>query len=239
MLLWLHLAGRGLNQNTTDWNTRFICHNIPTVASTGFVVWVKSKQARALLMETGIKWGDIATWVAGIGTIATFFVAFLQIRTERDARNRREEETHIRKTRDQAEHVSSWIVKESSDHSKLWVAISNQSTRPVYQVIVSLVMIQGSGPREGIDTPSTEQVCLSAAPPGVIYVSIPADYHGMSRHPGIEIAFKDATGKCWVRKGSGDLVEIEKLPVEYYDISLPTSWRFGEMVIPEEPSEKE
>ena len=183
-------------------------------------------------METGIRWGDVATWVAGIGTLATFFVAFLQIRTERKARNRREEETHTRKMRDQAEHVASWIVKESSDHSTLWIAVSNQSTRPVYQVIVFLVMIQGSGPREGKDTPSTERVCLSVAPPGVIYVSMPANYHGMHRHPGIELAFKDALGKCWVRKGSGDLGEIERPPVEYYDISLPTSWRFGETEIP-------
>lgn len=189
-------------------------------------------------METGIKWGDVATWVAGVGTIATFIVALLQIKTERDARIKREKETHVRKMRDQAEHVSSWILKESPDHSKVWIAVSNQSTRPVYQVIVSLVMIQGSGPRDGKDTPSTEQVHLSVAPPGVIYVSIPANYHGMNRHPGIEIAFKDALGKCWVRKGSGDLVEIEKTPVEYYAIDLPTSWQFGEVELPNDEQRK-
>ena len=183
-------------------------------------------------METGVKWGDVATWVAGMGTVATFIVAFFQIQTERKSRTKREEETHARKIRDQAEHVSSWIVKESADHSKIWIAVSNQSTRPVYQAIVSLVMIQGSGPREGTDTPATERVCLSVAPPGVVYTSIPADYHGMSRHPGIEVAFKDAIGKYWVRRGSGDLLEIAKPPIEHYNIDLPTSWRFGETEIP-------
>ena len=189
-------------------------------------------------MESGVKWGDVATWVAGFGTIATFIVAFYQIHIEREERKKREYESRSRDMRDQAEHISSWIVKESSDHSKLWIAISNQSTRPVYQVVVSLIMVQGSGPHDGKDTPSTGRVLLSVAPPGVTYTSLTADYHGMSRHPGIEIAFKDAISRSWIRKGNGDLIEAGESPVEYYDISLPNLWRFGLTDLPEEAQQK-
>lgn len=183
-------------------------------------------------MESTIAWGDVATWVAGIGTVATFIVAFFQIHTERESRIKREKETHIRKMRDQAEHVSSWIAKVKDDPAQVWIAVSNQSTRPVYQVVLSLVMIQGNGPREGKEADATAHVLLSVAPPGVVFTSVAADYRGMHRHPGIEIAFKDADGKFWIRKADGDLVEINKPPTEYYDVDLPVSWQFGAMEIP-------
>jgi hypothetical protein len=46
----------------------------------------------------------------------------------------------------------------------------------------------------------------------------------MFRRPGIEIAFKDTSGRNWVRKANGELSEIEKSTVEYYKVGLPTSW---------------
>ena len=185
-------------------------------------------------METGIKWGDVATWVTGIATLLLFAGAYWQIHIERQARIEREKERDLRRIRSQAEHLSTWIAKEIQASSQIWIAISNQSTGPVYEVIVSVVMIQGSGPHKGSDTSSTEQSCLSVAPPGLSYTSIISHYHGMSRHPGIEIAFKDGAGKSWLRTAHGDLAEIDKPPVEYYELSRPLSWRFPDTEMPKD-----
>lgn len=182
----------------------------------------------------GLQWGDVATWVTGVATVSLFIVGFIQICRERQSRIASEIKRENHEIREQAEHISSWIAKETESDGQLWIAILNQSSRPVYQVIVSLVMIQGSGPHEGIDTPPQDRVCLSVAPPGQVYTSLPADYHGMNRHPGIEIAFKDGAGKNWVRKANGDLEPISTSPVDNYNLDLPLGWQFPKIAIPSE-----
>lgn len=66
--------------------------------------------------------------------------------------------------------------------------------------------------------------CIAVVPPGQGYIGIEASYHGMGRYVGVEIAFKDARGRNWLRQADGELLEIKKSTVEFYDISLPTSW---------------
>jgi hypothetical protein len=90
-------------------------------------------------MGNGLIWGDVATWVTGIATIALFIIGFLQIRNERLSRIKREAEIEVRNRRNQAEQISSWIVKEDQHGS--WIAILNQSPQPIYQVIVNVVVV--------------------------------------------------------------------------------------------------
>ena len=173
-------------------------------------------------MENGSVWGDVATWVTGIATIALFIIGFLQIRNERMLRMKSEKELEFRNRREQAERISSWIIRESQAGSLL-IAILNQSPQPVYQVIVTVVVLGQEGEPRG-HAPAG-QVCIAVAPPGQGYIMVEADYHGMHRRPGVEIAFRDAAGRNWVRKADGELLEIEKSTVEYYEITLPTGWR--------------
>jgi hypothetical protein len=164
--------------------------------------------------------GDLATWVTGIATIALFVIGFIQIRNERKARIKRENELEDLKKRDQADHISCWIVRENL--SGVWIAVLNQSPQPIYQVIVSVVVVSQEGENQEDD--NSWRVCISAAPPGQGYTVIQASYHGMSRRPGVEIAFKDRMGKNWIRKANGELVEIKESPMRHYDISLPALW---------------
>ena len=83
-------------------------------------------------MNTGINWGDLATWVTGFITLGLLIVALIQIRNERETRNKGEKELEIRREREQAEHISSWIVREGHFYNRnddvstvrMWVASS-------------------------------------------------------------------------------------------------------------------
>ncbi len=86
--------------------------------------------------------------------------------------------------------------------------------------------------QEGIN--SRSKGCLSTVPPGQGYTSLPYPGAGMFRHFGIEIGFKDAAGRSWVRKANGDLLEIKIPPIEYYRINLPVSWAVPEKEIAED-----
>ena len=182
-----------------------------------------------------IVWGDIATWVTGTGTIALFCVALKQIGDERATRNAREKRSEDHKLRDQAEHISAWVTKLAQAPDNTWVAVTNQSLQPVYEVVVTLVMVQGDGGGENNDasgfTRPFSQLCVSIVPPGRGYVSFPSSYSGMNRHPGVEIAFKDKSGHCWLRKANGDLSEI-KGTLDHYRISRPTSWTLLNQSVP-------
>ena len=173
-------------------------------------------------MQNGSIWGDVATWVTGIATIALFIIGFLQIRNERILRMKSEKELEFRNRRKQAEHISSWIIRESPLGSLL-LAILNQSLQPVYQVIVSVVVLGQE--IELRDFAPAGQVCIAVAPPGLGFIKVEAYYHGMFRRPGVEIAFRDTAGRNWIRKADGGILEIEKSTLEYYEIPLPADWR--------------
>ncbi len=141
-------------------------------------------------METGIIWGDIATWVTGIATIALFIIGFLQIRNERESRIKRENELENQRRRSQAELISSWIANGigMDGFQGQWIAILNQSTQPVYQIIVSVVPIEDLGQHRG-EISRDGQACIDIAPPGRGYVVINAHSLGAHRRLAVEIAF--------------------------------------------------
>lgn len=177
-------------------------------------------------METGVNWGDIATWVTGIATIALFIIGFIQIRNERISRIKAEKKIETRDKRDQAERISSWFVKATHDNHGdwQWIAILNQSAQPIYNVIVSIVPLSQKGDK--LASPKPHRVCIDVVPPGQGYTSVDAIQFGHPGHSraGVEIAFKDRSGSNWIRKATGELSEIDKSAMEYYNIDLPTSW---------------
>src|SRR5882672_4149412 len=154
--------------------------------------------------------GDAATWFTGFATFGALVAAFIQINNERKIRK-----SQVLKS--QAEHVSAYMDKEIAN--KGWVTILNLSSEPIYEVIVSIVAFQGAS------SPPRQIGFLSVVAPGKARISTDANYHGMSFHPGIEIAFRDVKGKNWVRSGRGYLNEITQAPVEYYKLHRPLGWQ--------------
>jgi hypothetical protein len=165
-------------------------------------------------MKCILNWGDVATWVTGIATIALFVVGFIQISTERKSRMKSE-------SRAQAELVSCWIVKEDQDLT--WIVVQNYSSQPIYEVVVSRVRVGqlGDSLEEYI---GGGQRYIPIAPPGTGYVWVHQFTIGMMHHTGFEIAFRDTVGRNWVRKPNGELSQIKESPVAYYKISLPLGW---------------
>jgi hypothetical protein len=180
-------------------------------------------------METWQIWGDVATWVTGVATIALFIIGFLQIRNERKERLHREKDQEVRQRRSQAELVSCWRVKENREGS--WLGVLNNSPQPIYQVIVSVVRLGQLGDSMG-EYAEDGQMCISIAPPGIGYILVNPWGFGMAVRFGVEISFKDAAGRNWLIKPDGELSQIEESPLGYYKIGLPTYWRDLQTILP-------
>ena len=125
----------------------------------------------------------------------------------------------------QAERVAGWIAGFGSDDlgPLLWVAIRNQSLQPIYHLAIHGIVLHNDG------TPAFEpslesQALIATVPPGEGYVAVHLDFAGMHKRPGIEIAFRDAANRYWLREANGELVELQTSPVVHYDILLPATW---------------
>jgi hypothetical protein len=160
--------------------------------------------------------GDLATWVSGIGIVATFIIGFIQISNERRIRKEKER-------KEQAERISAFIVKETT--AKATIALLNLSSEPIYEVIVSISAFQGPSGSPADSSSRQYTSFLSVVPPGKSFTYVDGGYKELAFHPAIEIAFKDVKGKNWVRTGRGALKEINKPPIEHYKLHRPLNWK--------------
>jgi hypothetical protein len=175
----------------------------------------------------------IGTGVAALGTVGTLIAALWQINVERRARQHLEQQAELRERRAQAEGISAWpasrgpTASERSievNENRTWIALLNRSEEPVYRAVASLVLIQGAGPRTGKETRPEYRATLGVILPGQYYIDVAGGWAGMSARPGVEIAFTDRAGVHWVRFADGAVTEIEKAPVDYYELGLPQGW---------------
>lgn len=191
----------------------------------------------SLIDATAVNWGDVATWVTGLATIALFVIGFLQIRIERDARRRRELEAERAGRREQAERISCWVVgrnmqidpKHENTREMIWVAVLNDSSQPVYRAALSLYSLDSVRRRredEGKHGGSRDMshVYVGVVPPGLGYMGLPGVSAIMIREPGVEIAFTDAAGCHWMRSPLGDLSEMPVPAQEYYGAKSASWW---------------
>ena len=169
----------------------------------------------------------IITGIGGAAAVAAVIVALHQVRQEKRARA---EELR----RSQAEGVSCWFEggpEESRpiDNRYVWqyVVLQNESESPVYDAIVSCVGVQGAGPAARGEESAGDYPCrrlVGVLPPGEWGTWLPTFGQGMSVILGSEIAFRDARGVSWVRRGNGMLEEIQMDPVGFYRVGLPCAW---------------
>lgn len=167
-----------------------------------------------------LDFGNVPGWISGIGTTLAVSLALYQTTTDRIKRTREER-------RSQATLVSGWPEGEKVTNNAYITAtvLLNNSDEPVYEVVVSLVLVQGAGPRRGEDLDSTHhRPVLSILPPGKWVVEVSGKGFGMGLRPGIEIAFTDRRGHHWIRRTDGTLQEITKNAVDYYALGRPQSY---------------
>jgi hypothetical protein len=163
-----------------------------------------------------IQLGDLGTWLGSIGTIFAILFAYWVGHKEGKKVNERER-------RKQAESISAWVAAEKVP---LPIKLSNNSGDPAYDVIVSMVLVQGAGPQNGKE--SFLHHCFKVLPPGNHIISA-KDYQGGGMHmkPGTEIAFTDKMGQHWLKDKDGKLIDLKtQSPADYYSIDPPISWLY-------------
>jgi hypothetical protein len=184
-----------------------------------------------ILVTLKLNWnlGDLASWLVAIGTVGTLIAALWQIGNERKSRREDERKASDAARRDQAQRVSAWYSGETEDHANSTLAILNASDEPVYQVIVTFVLIQGAGPHSGEDYSDLEMAAgrrsmFGTIPPGRWTTNVSTGWQGMYRRPGAELAFTDRAGVYWVRRADGALEELSEDPIDHFSIGRPVGW---------------
>ncbi len=170
------------------------------------------------LASGGAQWGDIATWVGGVGTALAFLATFvLLVITRQEQKAAREDDR-----RAQARQVSAWCTgvqpaTEDGRHT-VTVTVQNSSDEPIY------------GLRVAVGAKWSGQNITIAEVQGLSYVT-PPKYRkdhtvalelspipggGYEKYPPVEMIFNDATGgRFWRRDRYGGLAQLkEKNPEE-------------------------
>jgi hypothetical protein len=146
-----------------------------------------------------LKWGDVPTWFAAIGTIATFVVYYFLLRGEIRKREeeKREAERHTQK------RVAAWI-----DIDKL--KVQNLGEEPVYDLVVYY------GPMgtdfDHIEDPGWIELVIGTAGPGQkMEEDIDAEWLKSGHFPNVPevgLEFTDCNGSHWRRESTGRLHPI-------------------------------
>jgi hypothetical protein len=99
-----------------------------------------------------IQYGDLASWLASVGTVGALGAALWQIGTERTRRLQQEEHDRERDKRAQARRVACWPGEEGTPGpmDPWWgkstpIELVNGSDEPVYNLVFALVHVQGAG----------------------------------------------------------------------------------------------
>ncbi len=132
-----------------------------------------------------------------------------------------EKDFEERQKRSQAELISCWKADEVGD--QIWIAVCNNSSLPIYSVIINLEFITQTG--ESFGDQVIYPICVSVVSPGIGYIYLEAQYHGMNRRVGVEMGFKDSIGNNWTRRSDGVLIQIDEPTLAYFHIAIPADWR--------------
>ncbi len=172
-------------------------------------------------------------WTAAFGTVAAAVATLLAVvvslwlATRADRRDRKREE------RNQAEQLTAWFMpyeEEQDNEHKLYVGlcVKNASNQLFYDVIAEVVSVQGAFRGTAVDDTDERNrefgAMVGNVPPGEITTRINTGGHGMHMRHWVELAFQDAAGRYWIRRGNGRLEQVKQHLVELYNISRPLSW---------------
>lgn len=140
----------------------------------------------------------------------------------------------------QASMVAGRILAPGARLPGAW--LTNGSDQPVYGVVAWVVASGGTAPATGEEwvrmigsgaaprdgavgprEPSTPAL-LPLLPPGVTELELPAwAGSGSAGRPAIEMAFSDASGRHWIRRGGGRLASIDAPAWRHYGFTSPDS----------------
>jgi hypothetical protein len=166
-------------------------------------------------------WGDVPTWLAAIGTIGAVIVALCLARSDGIRREKLQR-------RHQAELVTAWLGSEetSGGHVRQSIVIQKSSPQSVYLLVASLVA-KGGFRDTALGDARKFRATVGQVPPGRYERHVRSPGHGMHVKLAIELAFRDAAGVCWLRRGNGSLEDISEDPIALYQLPRPIGWEVG------------
>lgn len=111
-----------------------------------------------------VEWGDVATWVASVGTVLAVVVALVQVARERKSRLTHEAQDRTDRHLAHARLISAWtgpaelvpapqrVAYGDADSDAAFnyrtpIYVHNSSAEPIYEVVAGIVFIQGAAPR--------------------------------------------------------------------------------------------
>jgi hypothetical protein len=167
--------------------------------------------ALAVVTASGqVQWGDVATWVGGVGTAITLFLTYgLLFITRREQRTLQSE-----KRQAQARLVSAWSsnvakISDGTMHS-VTVILQNSSDEPVYGVRAAV------GDRwQGENIKYSEVELSFVIPPEscqekATSLELPPITDTAGSSLPVELLFSDAAARYWHRDRHGELTQITK-----------------------------
>jgi hypothetical protein len=166
----------------------------------------------------------VREWLVLLAAVVAVVVGYQQIADERDARKASEQRFARAETRAQAEKISAWIAGDTEEGMP--AVLANRSDQPVYEVIAYRVAAYGAAPHTGKELGEEfgEFRTFSILPPGIQKTDFAYGWNAMGLRPGVEIAFRDQAGINWVRLADGLLKQIDRRPVDYYDLAENQEW---------------
>ena len=155
--------------------------------------------------------------IGSLSTAATLYWLVVE-------RNQLQKEKNENEKRAQAKGTSAWLSKRTfgarAQVTQPIIVLNNNSDSPIYNVVVSIVDARNVDAM-GEQTPSEFRKIVDASPPGQVFCMAPTGFGGMGFHPSVEIAFSDANNNHWVRRGHGQLEELDEDPFLHYKIEQP------------------
>ena len=140
---------------------------------------------------------NMATWAAAVSSVGSLLTAFIVFRYNVD-----------KDKRSNAEKVAGWVNFTGGSEKKGPIAnitVRNMSDLPVYDVFII-----GCLNNQTLDNFAAWNKChiyRTLLPPGEITADLPILGLGMCKHIVINIFFRDASGRGWLRDGKGILHE--------------------------------
>jgi hypothetical protein len=176
------------------------------------------------------KWSEVPWGTVIAGTIAFYGAALSTFNFLLQRRRDRIAASDVQRA--QAEQVSGWLVpyEGPAEPGRLFLGLvlKNGSGQLVYQLIASLISTQGAFRKTAVGDNTTDEfefrVFVGLLPPGETKRRIEFSGHGMMLRFGIELAFQDAAGHYWLRRGDGALRQVDKAPLALYEIDPPVAW---------------
>src|ERR1017187_3004463 len=180
----------------------------------------------------------IATIIVVPFVIGGAIVGYLAFHDQNSHNSKQEASQNAAAVRAQAERVSATTIAGEGGfpisnlghgRSATRVALYNRSNAPIYDVVVTLVLVQGAGPRFGDEEherlmKQEFQRYFGTVPPGQYEAQVSPMWAGMMARPGIEIAFNDSNGRSWVRYANGQVVALNGSTAAYYHLEEPANW---------------